>query len=385
MPEQFANDAASTVASGLNNTTTPVTFTVTTGHGARFPAAGNFRLLVESEILLCTARSGDSLTCTRAQEGTTAASHANGVAVTHVLTKAAIETARLDFTPLGICEGRLTTESGVSVSTTDRTAQATLYFTPHNGNRVALYDGSNWKVHAFTEQSLALSDLTSGKNYDLFLYDNAGTPTLEMSAAWTNDTTRADALATQDGVKVKSGALTRRHVGTFRATGATTTEDSGGGSTTQVGGKRFLWNRFNQEPRPLAVIDTTNSWSYTTDTWRQANGAAGNKVEFVVGNEAHVEALAHGVVFLSTNLARAAKVGVGIDALTPSGIVQGGFLSIVSFDGLYAPIFGSFRGSVGTGYHALNWIEKGADGTSTFLGDNGGDGQQTGLVATIHN
>lgn len=76
--------AYSTVASGLDNVTDPVTFDVGTSHGVRFPdvaADGEFKISVENEILLCTARATDSLTVSRAQDGTAAAAHANGVAV----------------------------------------------------------------------------------------------------------------------------------------------------------------------------------------------------------------------------------------------------------------------------------------------------------------
>jgi len=132
--------------------------------------------------------------------------------------------------------GRLTTESGVPISTSDRTAQGTIYYTPFVHNRVALWDGSGWRRYTFTERSLALT-VTSGKNYDVFLYDNAGTLTLELSAAWTTDTARADALTTQDGITCKSGALTRRWLGTIRASGANTIEDS----VT----KRYVWNQDN--------------------------------------------------------------------------------------------------------------------------------------------
>jgi len=142
-----------------------------------------------------------------------------------------------------VCQGRLTVESGVAVSTSDQTGKSNLYFTPYRGNKVALYDGSRWKLYAFSEVSLSLTSLTSGKNYDVFLYDNSGTLTLELSAAWTNNTTRADALSTQDGVTVKSGAATRRWLGTIRTTGATTTEDSAT--------KRFVANAYNWQPRPV--------------------------------------------------------------------------------------------------------------------------------------
>jgi hypothetical protein len=138
---------------------------------------------------------------------------------------------------------RLTTESGVPVSTSDRTAQSTIYLTPYVGNQIALYDGAAWQLRSTAEISLALSGLTSGKNYDVFAYYTGSAVALELSAAWTNDTTRADAITTQDGVWCKSGTLTRRLVGTIRTTGTTTTEDSAT--------KRFVWNAYNRVPRTL--------------------------------------------------------------------------------------------------------------------------------------
>lgn len=285
--------------------------------------------------------------------------------------------AQLGVTP----GGRLTLTTGTPVTTADVTAAGTLYYTPYLHDRIRIFDGTRWKYYVFTERSLSLT-LTSGENYDVFIYDNAGTLTLELSGAWTNDTTRADALTTQDSVYVKSGAATRLWLGTIRASGTNTTEDSAGGTTTQVGGKRYVWNYYNRVARHLRVIDTTDSWAYATNTIRQANGASGNKVEYVCGlNDQLVVAQALGLVFIALNSARAAKVGVGVDSTSAfSGHVQGGFNTN---SGLYAPVTGTYRGYPGIGYHYLSWNEKGADGTSTFLGDNGGDSQQAGLSAQV--
>jgi hypothetical protein len=169
---------------------------------------------------------------------------------------------------------RLTTETGVAASTSDRTAQSTLYFTPYNGNQISLYSGSAWAVQSSAEVSLALSGLTSGKNYDVFAYNNSGTLTLELSAAWTNDNTRADAIALQDGVSVKSGTTTRRLVGTIRTTATTTTEDSKE--------KRFVWNADNQVARNLYKDDGSGSSThgYSSGSWREWNGGTGGPFRF---------------------------------------------------------------------------------------------------------
>lgn len=70
-----------------------------------------------------------------------------------------------------VFQARLTTETGVAVSTSDRTSQSTLYLTPYNGNKVSVYDGTRWVLYAMTERSLTLSGLTADKNYDVFLYE----------------------------------------------------------------------------------------------------------------------------------------------------------------------------------------------------------------------
>jgi hypothetical protein len=85
MSEQYANLATSTLASGINNSVTTVN--VATGEGSKFPSSGNYRIRIESEIMICTGRSGDGLTVTRGQEGSTAASHSSGLPVELVLTR----------------------------------------------------------------------------------------------------------------------------------------------------------------------------------------------------------------------------------------------------------------------------------------------------------
>jgi hypothetical protein len=275
-----------------------------------------------------------------------------------------------------ICQGRLTLESGVAIPTTNQTAKTNVYFTPTNGEHVALFDGTRWGLYAFTEITLALGTITSGKNYDVFLYNNAGTLTLELSAAWTNDTTPADAITTQDGVAVKSGATTRRWLGTIRTTSTTTTEDS----LT----KRFVWNLYNRTARPMVVTETADSWAYGTNTVRQANGNTANKVEYVVGSSLElVQAKVLASAALAANSLVGAKVGVGVDSITTfSGIRQVGYNN--NLNALFGPIGGSYSGFPGIGYHYLAWLEKGADGTTcTFLGDDGGNDTMSGLDAIV--
>lgn len=138
--------------------------------------------------------------------------------------------------------GRLTTESGVPISTSDRTAQSTLYYTPFVHDRIVLWNGTLWAPTAFTEVSIALSGLTSGRPYDVFGFLSGGALALEL-LAWTNDTTRATAVTLQDGRYCKSGDKTRLLLGTIYTTSPTTTEDS------LV--RRYVCNIYNTVLRPM--------------------------------------------------------------------------------------------------------------------------------------
>jgi len=76
---EVKNRATSTLASAV--TAAATTWNVASGEGSNFPASGTFHLTCEDEIVACTSRTGDALTVTRAQEGTSAAAHAAGAAV----------------------------------------------------------------------------------------------------------------------------------------------------------------------------------------------------------------------------------------------------------------------------------------------------------------
>lgn len=86
--EQLINDGNTTTTGSVNNTSDPVTVAVTAG--SVFPSSGNFRIKIDDEIMLVTARSGNNLTASRAQEGTTIASHTSGAAVAFILTQASL-------------------------------------------------------------------------------------------------------------------------------------------------------------------------------------------------------------------------------------------------------------------------------------------------------
>ena len=267
--------------------------------------------------------------------------------------------------------GRLTLASLTPITTTDQTAKTTVYFTPYKGNQIGLYNGSVWSLINFAEVSVAVPG-TTVTPFDIFAYDNAGTLALE-TVNWTNDTTRATALVLQDGVLVKSGATTRRYLGTGRTTGVS-------GQTEDSAANRFLWNYYNRVRRYLSVVDTTDSWTYTTATWRQANGAAANQVNFVLGvSEDAVEAQTRAIA--SNTLNYGLGTGVGADSTTVNSAQTGGMSGLTTARTLFGS---SYFGYLAAGYHYLAWLEYSiASGVTTWYGDVGEVYIQTGLTANI--
>jgi len=274
---------------------------------------------------------------------------------------AAASAANITYTP--VFQARATLASGVPVTTTDQLAKTTLYLTPFRGNRVALFDGSIWNLYALAEISIAVPATTSTM-YDIFVYSNAGTLMLEL-LAWTNDTTRATALTTQDGVLVKTGATTRRYVGSFRTTTAS-------GQTEDSSAKRYLWNYYNRVKKYMEVNEPTDTWNYTTATIRQANGNAANQLDMVIGVSEDIVAADVVGAAGSQSVGVEIAVGVGLDVTNAfaGGQLHGAvaILAASSMQGLHA----TWKGYVGIGRHYLAWLEySAATGTTTWIGDLG--------------
>ena len=80
--ERFANGGLSSLDAAIDSDDLALTVKSAVG----FPTGGNFRIIIDNEIMLVTDVQGKTFTVTRAQEGTSAASHDADVAVFHVLT-----------------------------------------------------------------------------------------------------------------------------------------------------------------------------------------------------------------------------------------------------------------------------------------------------------
>ncbi len=289
-------------------------------------------------------------------------------------------------------QGRLTLTTGVPVMSSNTTAQGTVYYTPYTGNVMPVFAGAGWVSQTFSEMALVLDAVghPSGNNYDVFSALDGTTLRICTGPAWTNSTSRSagTAIVLTSGRYVNNASLTCRYNSTTFTVGAGaglylgSFRTSGNGQTTwnpqpaaAAGGgnaQAFLWNMYNRVSVSAWSLDNTNSWPYTTLTWRSANGSDSNRISALFGlNEDGVTAQVNAQASNSSG-GPDFYAGIGLDStsaiatgslpgrsVTPGGAGDIGFTS------------SSFTGLPGLGLHFFQWLEAAeASATTTFYGDN---------------
>jgi hypothetical protein len=273
---------------------------------------------------------------------------------------------------------RLTGVTLTPVMTADSTTLATIFLTPYTSAQISLFNGVSWVLFNSAEVSLAVTGRTTDRPFDIFAFDTAGTVTLEF-ADWNTGVTRAVALVRQDGVWCKSGALTRRYLGTCRARSATTFHWVMSG--VDLPAKFDLWNVDNRVRVGFQCIASTNTWAYTLATWRQAQGLTAYQVDVVAGLVE--ERLTTQLRVTSSNSSAAGtlverEAGLGYDTVSaPSGLVDAASSALagaLTSHGAY------LNKLVDLGRHFVAWLEiSTAVGVTTWIGDNGALRIQSGI------
>jgi hypothetical protein len=292
--------------------------------------------------------------------------------------------------------GRLTLESGVGVSTSDQAGKTTVYYTPHRHDRIALYNGTNWLWRTFTELSQATTDATkspaavaASKVYDVFVWLDGSTMRATRGPLWDSDTSRGTGAGKSEleffegrwvnKVAITNGPAARRglYVGTIRSD-----------ASSQINDKltaRHVWNCYHRSPRPMLAVDTTNSWTYSTATFRQANAAAGNQIDYVAGLAEDAVSARVAVTSVNNNTAGARTTpGIGVDSTSVNSaqIFGGGGVGSAGSPGALG--MAMYDGVPGIGRHTLVWLEwSTASGTTTWYGDDGSVGTQAGISGTV--
>jgi hypothetical protein len=188
--------------------------------------------------------------------------------------------------------------------------------------------------------------VTSSTSFTLTGSVGSGTHTGSTGTAYKIPNTRATALTTQDGVLVKTGATTRRYLGTGM-TGGTS------GQMDDAVQKRMLYNFYNQVPKH-ARVNYATSHTYGTNTTRLMNLAAGNKLWYVLG-----QAQSANVNVFNAASDSLPAVGLGLDATTSETISV-----FIASQGALSTMGGSYTGTLSAGGHFMAITERAANSTT---------------------
>ena len=218
-----------------------------------------------------------------------------------------IQQASILMTPYTAPQGRLTLTSNTPVMTADALAATSVYYTPYQGNIVPIYDGANMQSYTFGQLTMALnsSNQTSGHIYDLFVFLNSSVVTIAAGPAWSSSTARGTGAGTTelqqiDGLWVNANTITLKNGSTtyssipvgeatyvgsvyMTANGQTAMQfkpTSAAGGTNNIAG---LWNAYNRVSMCSMERDSTGSYTYSSATWRAANGSNSNRVTWLDG------------------------------------------------------------------------------------------------------
>ena len=237
--------------------------------------------------------------------------------------QAMIDTARV-LTPSNLAAlslafpqaGRLTLTSNTPVLTGDVTASTTVYFTPFRGDRIALYTGSFWKPYTFTELSVVVPS-TTYRLFDIFVYDNAGTLTLEAvnwnqsTAALTNATNATPIVITSNGHGLANNDLVAI---------------AGVNGNTAANG---IWSVQNVAANTFELEGSTGSGAYTNGgTWYKLNATRATAI--TLQNGRYVKSGDTGKLYLGTAMTTGTSGQTEVKFTAPSNILLWNYYNRVS-------------------------------------------------------
>lgn len=290
--------------------------------------------------------------------------------------------------------GRPTTESGVPVSITDRSAQGTIYWTPYQGNVLTVLGAADAKIHlAFSETSYTVAG-DAGKNYDIYGYSNSGTLALERSAAWSDDFT-PPTRALVNGCWVLASDHTRRVLASFRCSATDKTCDIGGG--LGVAAQRYVAPMFNRILRPMRANpgysnnNAANTIAAVNPTsWARINGGTADFVDylFAISGQVVSATLAARVTVNANDL----NLGIGNDSTSIADFAGATATYVTaSLSGLnYLTLPKGYSLALGRHYLQMLWYTTG-NATATYyadagrLGGSAADNELSGLTAWLEN
>lgn len=202
--------------------------------------------------------------------------------------------------------GRLTLTTGTPVLATGVSAATAVYYTPYTTNLCPIYDGAQFNLRQFTEQTLTLvANHVASAIYDVFAFWDNGTFRIVTGPAWNTATAGAGARGTGAGtteltrlqgiwVNANAMATARNGSSTYsvdanKATylGSIFMDGTNGQISCSIGigqsRKWGVWNAYNRMPITLLVNDSTATWAYGTATIRPSNNNTANSATVFMG------------------------------------------------------------------------------------------------------
>ena len=277
-----------------------------------------------------------------------------------------------------ICNFVLSPASGIPIPLISYSSVGTIYITPYQGNYTSLWDGSSWVAMTGTEASIVLTDNLSlyatNTVHDVFQYISSGAIAYE-TLAWTNATTRATDLAIYDGVYCKSGDKTRRYIGSFScSTGLNgRTEYVFGGASVQA--QILIYSAYRKYAVTTKYTDYTDIWTYSTASYRAANGTVNGQHRIMLGLPTVVTAR-----YSIVQTGGSGEVSIGVDSTTTphADVIDGYVRGAATLHTLTA--YGNML--LSPGRHDIVPLEYANSGTATFWGDNGTNRPVSGMTVS---
>jgi hypothetical protein len=298
-------------------------------------------------------------------------------------------------------DGRCTLQTATPVMSTTSTSASVTYYTPYRGNRISLYNGSNLVMYEFDELSNVTTAsvvgnagpaaVVSGSNYDLFVWNNAGTLALTRGPAWTSDTARNLGLSQVKGVWLNGAAITNGPAisrGTYVCTERSASDSTINwklGSAASGGGFASLgvWNAQNRVLVNTVVQDATSSWTTTSAWYRAVNGSNNNRASFVVG-QVFEGVTAQYQTQVKNGTSTIAGIAIGLDSITTRASAANTSYPTQTTQ-VFGPAVSTYAGYPGLGFHYFQALEGILSGASagTFSGNEGSAQLQSGLSVQI--
>lgn len=359
MPVLYTNNAASALSASITNTAT--SFSVTAGHGARFPAISGgdhfYATLIDTagniEIVRVTALSTDTFTVTRGQDGTTGRAFSAGDRVELRLTRLMLDDIKTD-TRSALTSLNVTTALG---------------FTPYNATNPSGYISQDGNARVGVENNGTLVgtrrriNFIPGTGISLSISDDSGNEEVDVTITSTVTAPVSSVFGRTGAVTLTSGDVT----GALGFTPVSTAQVNRGGSggadvnTLTTSGFYRINNTEANRPGDWGQLLTVHGGSDTIGQlyFDYTNGAILSRA----GNPTNVGGSGSWSAW-RTNLNSA---NVGSFALP----IGGGSLTTGASSNLFIG-----RNSTATGYNAISLNGNSADSSNMGL-TGGGSGDTT--------